>query len=266
MRPLRRIRLAPKTQEKLQNYQTQANVLLAAGNFDSEAIESFWTLKRQRVPFQRSIPGKTRHRSALDELYAMTGARERCMYCMDSHGTDIEHYYPKTSYPKRMFRWRNLLICCSGCNTLKGKKFPLDRNHKPLLINPTTENPWNELDFDPTTGIIVARPDPITRTVSPRGAETVKVLQFEERQAVADGYLFTYELLEERVQTALTTPPASPAETDAFIAKLKRLDDHGLLVWCFHALGANTAPFNTLRTQNPTLWADCVAATAPPTP
>jgi hypothetical protein len=27
------------------------------------------------------------------------------MYCLDSHATDIEHFWPKTPYPQRMFVW-----------------------------------------------------------------------------------------------------------------------------------------------------------------
>ena len=53
-------------------------------------------------------------------LKHMMGERERCMYCLDSHGTDIEHFWPKTPYPERMFFWPNLLLCCTECGRLKG--------------------------------------------------------------------------------------------------------------------------------------------------
>lgn len=42
---------------------------------------------------------------------------------------------------QRMFKWRNLLLCCSECGRLKGNRFPL-QGKKPLLIDPTKEQPW----------------------------------------------------------------------------------------------------------------------------
>ncbi|MCP4549322.1 MAG: hypothetical protein GY835_22950 [bacterium] len=41
----------------------------------------------------------------VEELGRMTGARERCMFCEDSRGTDIEHFWPKKRYPEKSFRW-----------------------------------------------------------------------------------------------------------------------------------------------------------------
>lgn len=57
-------------------------------------------------------------------LQSMAGARERCMYCVDSHGSDVEHFWPKAGYPQRAFEWPNLLLCCTECGRLKGDRFP----------------------------------------------------------------------------------------------------------------------------------------------
>jgi len=53
-------------------------------------------------------------------LQRMMGERERCMYCLDSHGADVEHFWPKTTYPERMFDWNNLLLCRTECGRMKG--------------------------------------------------------------------------------------------------------------------------------------------------
>lgn len=66
--------------------------------------------------------------SVLARLKTMMGERERCMYCLDSHGSDIEHFWPKTPYPGKMFCWPNLLLCCTECGRFKGEKFPLDND------------------------------------------------------------------------------------------------------------------------------------------
>lgn len=50
--------------------------------------------KARQTPTLGAVLGTLRH---------MMGERQRCMYCLDSHATDIEHFWPKTPYPQRMF-------------------------------------------------------------------------------------------------------------------------------------------------------------------
>ena len=64
-------------------------------------------------------------RGVLTSLQTMMGERQRCMYCLDSHGSDIEHFRPKAGYPARMYHWPNLLLCCTECGRMKGNQFPL---------------------------------------------------------------------------------------------------------------------------------------------
>ncbi len=85
-------------------------------------------------------------------LETMAAGRARCMYCEDSFGTDIEHFYPKARYPKRAYRWDNYLLACSHCNSnLKRERFPF-ANRRPALIDPTAEDPADSLAFLPTSG------------------------------------------------------------------------------------------------------------------
>lgn len=89
-------------------------------------------------------------------LESMATGRARCMYCEDSQGTDIEHFYPKKQYPRRAFRWDNYLLACSHCNSnLKREQFPLVRR-QPSLLNPTIDDPSEHLAFLPTTGEFAA--------------------------------------------------------------------------------------------------------------
>lgn len=104
-------------------------------------------------------------------LRRMMGDRQRCMYCLDSHGTDIDHFWPKSAYPRRMLLWLDFLLSCTECGRFKLNRFPL-RDGQPLLIDPTAENPWLNLDFDPLTGNIVARFDPAANQYAEKGATT----------------------------------------------------------------------------------------------
>ena len=197
--------------------------------------------------------------AVLTTLQQMMGRRERCMYCVDSHGSDIEHFRPKARYPRRAFEWSNMLLCCTECGRFKGSQFPL-AGRRALLVDPSTEDPWQHLDFDPATGNLTARYDLASRAWSAKGTKTVEVLQLDRREAMAAGYLTTFRRLSRVVQDALVQPTAGTTSAPQLLAALHEADDHGLLVWCFHAAGRHLTPFSDLRAQQPQVWADCLAA------
>src|SRR5258706_10052016 len=145
MRRVTRIPLPAATGAALERRQENADADRLNGSLDAERE---WKSARQIGPL----------RTVYGILKTMAGRRERCMYCGDSHGTDIEHFWPKADHPDRMFRWPNLLLCCTECGRFKGSRFPLE-NGVPMLVDPTAEDPWQFLDFDPATGVIVARYD-----------------------------------------------------------------------------------------------------------
>lgn len=240
MRRISRQALLAATAKALAKRQAEADTQRAAGTLD---VERTWKSARQAKPL------KTVHRT----LRAMAGQRERCMYCCDSHGTDIEHFRPKADHPDRMFRWPNLLLCCTECGRFKGNRFPLEYG-APMLVDPSVEDPWQFLDFDPMTGVIVARYDLAAGSESAKGVETVKLLQLDRREALNDGYLKTWRRLKATLETALGQ--IAP-DTEALLASLRQADDHGLLGWCFSGTGQTLAPFSTLRTRHPDVWAAC---------
>ena len=53
-------------------------------------------------------------------LEGMCFGIQRCGYCEDSVGDQIEHIRPKSLYPERTFVWENYLPACGGCNRAKG--------------------------------------------------------------------------------------------------------------------------------------------------
>lgn len=194
-------------------------------------------------------------------LCAMAGARERCMYCLDSHGTDIEHYWPKTPFPGVMFRWENLLLCCTECGRIKGNRFPLDANGAPELIDPTVDDPWRHLDFDPQTGIVTAAFDAASMTRDRRGEQTAELLGLERREALQVGYRRTWRRLAAKVEACLRAPQVVAAN---LVADLDSDDEHGLLPWCFSARGASVEPFAKLRALHPGVFASCAKLVGAP--
>ena len=106
----------------------------------------------------------------------------------DRHGRRIPH----PGYYWLAYSWRNLLPSCIRCNQVskvdnttigKGTRFPLvddeyafmpgdEDRERPLLINPTIDNPSEHLFFDTETGTINA--------LSERGRVTCEVLGLNE--------------------------------------------------------------------------------------
>jgi hypothetical protein len=86
-------------------------------------------------------------------LSEMAPGRQHCMYCGDNHGTDIDHFEPMTRNPLRTFDWLNHLLACSTCNShQKRDRFPTDEDGRPLLIDPTVEDPFDHLFLSLSVG------------------------------------------------------------------------------------------------------------------
>jgi uncharacterized protein (TIGR02646 family) len=238
----RRVLPAP-TQLALDRRQQTANQKRASGTL---TVQSEWDGARKTKVLK----------TVLRALKDMAGERERCMYCGDSHGTDIEHFWPKTPYPERMFRWPNLLLCCTECGRFKGNLFPLDTGGLPLLVDPSADNPWDFLDFNPDTCTFVARFDLAAGAPSSRGAKTVDLLQLDRREALEAGYRKTHRRILALVERTLGQSTVDP---DGLCQELSEADDHGLLGWYLSGTGQHLSPFRELRAKHPQAWAACVA-------
>jgi HNH endonuclease len=86
-------------------------------------------------------------------LQRMAPGIERCMYCGDSFGTDIDHHEPLKRAPLRAFDWLNHLLACSHCNShRKRERFPVDEHGRALLIDPSAEDPFDHLVLSLSAG------------------------------------------------------------------------------------------------------------------
>ena len=140
---------------------------------------SYLTKKQGEVDSKRIQPDRATWKQSrstkamlgvFNTLKNMAGAGNRCMYCSNSEGNQIDHFYPMSHYSEKMFSWENMILACSICNLQKLEKFELDDNNNPLLIDPTNEDPWSNLYLDLDTGNIVAQY--LDGGYSPRGEYT----------------------------------------------------------------------------------------------
>jgi len=194
----------------------------------------------------------------VDELRQMVGARGRCMFCEDSRGVDIDHFWPKARYPERTFLWENLLLICSGCNRKKGERFELDANGSPLLIDPTRDDPWDHLYYDSETGIVTACFIPATGEPDPRAQYTVERSNLPVNiQPVTEGRLRTQRNLIRCVGRFLevSNPPGGRRALEQELREcLDDNSDYGLSTWFFSRDGQNEPPFSKLRHAAGDVW------------
>lgn len=194
-------------------------------------------------------------RTAVDLLRSMVGETERCMFCSDSRGVSVDHFWPKTPYPRRTFDWLNMLLVCDACNRKKGDAFSVDAAGLPLLIDPTLEDPWVYLFFEPDTGLLTARVNADTGLTAPKGEHVtdpgVLPLNIE---AVASGRRRIYRNLS-RAVVAFMTMAANPGSLESALRELRQaIEDnncYGLATWCFVRDGSNDGVFLQFRNQFP---------------
>lgn len=88
-----------------------------------------------------------------EALTDSAAGRQRCMYCGDNEGTDIDHYNPVARAPHLTFVWPNHLLACATCNSHhKRDRFPLSPRGTPLLLDPTQDDPFDHLALSLTVG------------------------------------------------------------------------------------------------------------------
>jgi hypothetical protein len=108
-------------------------------------------------------------------LQQMALGLEQCMYCGADFGTDVDHFDPIARSPLRAFDWLNHLLACGPCNSNhKRERFPVDADGRPLLIDPTTEDPFEHLTLSLSTDVYYP--------LSAKGTATIDVCGLNRRQ------------------------------------------------------------------------------------
>lgn len=167
MRYLARINPLPqRAAQTLAYYQRvldQRIANMAPGRERTKIIDDLWKQKRRSKTLEVVEVA----------LKAMASGLERCMYCDEGHGHQIEHFRPKASYDKETFEWGNLLWVCGECNNQKNADFD------DQILNPTVDDPLAYLSLT-SDGSFDAEPNS-------RGALTLRHIARLRAQKLVDG-------------------------------------------------------------------------------
>lgn len=166
--------------------------------------------------------------NAFDEvrrvLRGMASGLERCMYCEDSAGVDIDHFRPLSAFPALAYTWDNYLLACSFCNSnMKRAEFPVTEAGDPLLLDPSKDDPAEHLVLSPSTGEFV------DQTV--KGAESIRIFGLNSRDILTQGRLDAWQGAVALIQRYDSRIAAG--DTIAATQSLQALKDHpfSAVVW-----------------------------------
>jgi 5-methylcytosine-specific restriction endonuclease McrA len=151
--PISRVALDDQLAARLDNRSAR----LRTSNADPDEARQAWKAARpERVGIH-------------SHLSVMAPGIERCMYCGDNLGTDVDHFEPISRTPVRTFDWPNHLLACSFCNSnQKRDAYPIDAHTgEKLLIDPTSEDPNDHMLLILGTGEY--------RELTLRGLKTIEI-------------------------------------------------------------------------------------------
>jgi uncharacterized protein (TIGR02646 family) len=215
---------------------------------DAEVARAEWT--KYRSSAEAAV--------VIETLKRMAKASERCFYCADSRGADIDHFNPISVSVGTTFQWQNLLLVCTPCNRQKASKSPYIEGRRGL-VDPTRDVPWHHFVYVDSTGLLAPRFDR-SGNEDFIGSQTLNLLSVLNHDAIADGRKRAARRLRRAAEQAVAAGAAHEQRRDLLHAVED--DPYGLARWYTAEDGRLDDPFATLAGVHPRLWRRfCAAAT-----
>lgn len=186
----------------------------------------------------------------LDALRSMAGGTERCFYCGDSRGAEIEHFAPIAIDVSKTFEWRNLLLVCGPCNRQKSRAATSSDGER-IFMDPTLDDPWDHLILVTQTGLVSPR-YLLDGSVSKLGSYTLEKLSTLNHDAIADAR----RRVVRRLITAIQHVEQVGDTTQSRRSLLTAVEDDffGVSTWFAVREGRTEEAVSVLRASCPNLW------------
>jgi len=190
-------------------------------------------------------------------LRSMAGHRYRCMYCGDSEGCDVEHYFPKAAvaWRDKVFSWDNFLWVCALCNRLKNANFQVDATGGGVLLNPVADRIWDFFDYVDETGLLVERSDlgplPVARAAYSVREDVTRL----GHEVVSEGRQRSARILR-RAMREYVASVKSRGDADEFFSHVLDAGHPELCEWFFAGQGALRDPYSSFVADHGALIAE----------
>jgi uncharacterized protein (TIGR02646 family) len=129
------------------------------------AVDKYGGYKKIPKEEKDRLIGHYRHDQIKQALFPSSFLK--CAFCegkpQENGNIEVEHFFPKSIYPKKIFSWENFLPSCRKCND---SKLVHDTGQEPI-INPYDDNPDDYFEY---TDILIA---PINENKKARDTITV---------------------------------------------------------------------------------------------
>lgn len=147
--------------------------------------------------------------TARDAAFEARPRGDRCVYCQDNEGRELDHLRPKTLYPWLVYCWTNLIPACSTCGGADYK------GAKDAVLDPMAPSGWREITRPRgrkgQPAPVSPPPDGPTAWWNPRLADPLRAMKLD--------------ILEDTFQFEVTAAPGT--------------DDHARITWTLATLKLN---------------------------
>ena len=225
--------LDPVTAQRLDEYQQEVD---AVETYEERVASARALFSRRNRASDRTF------RRVRQALARMCSGAQRCVYCEDSAGDEVEHIRPKDLYPCLVFVWANYVYACGRCNGGKSNKFavitsnglldvtrrrgaPVVPPHPgdPAFLNPRTEDPLEFLDMDLQYTFFVVARDGISESDRDRAEFTIETLKLN-RDVLIKARCTAYGSYRARLHEYIGhRDEATQAEIEALVDGLKSM-------------------------------------------
>jgi hypothetical protein len=204
------------------------------------------TARQAWKSFRSSVAGK----AIVDVLASMAGATERCYYCGDSRGADVDHFVPIDQNWSEAFTWSNLQLVCPPCNRQKNA-LPTVVAGVRTVIDPCREEPWDHVVLIVETGIVTARTFG-DGSVDVLGGRTVSRFKGLNLEAVVERRRRSIRRIVAAAERVLVEGDTIPNRRDLLWAASD--DTFGIAIWFAAREGSEHPAFSALRQSHRALW------------
>ena len=111
---------------------------------------------------------------------------QKCGYCerrfepVGELQSSVDHFRPRSRFPRLVYEWDNWVSCCQRCNFAKADQWP-DTGYVDPCAADLLELPEEHFDYAPLTGEIVVKPG-LTRDARRKAENTIDDLGLNETQ------------------------------------------------------------------------------------